>query len=148
MRVKKNDFDKLMYQAKYLSYYYSLLVNDQLSSDEAKANEQTLVFLVENEIARQIRKRAKYSKLLRSYRIAPADEALAEDPTVKESESATAIATQSQYAELTPGITAMNSVWEPIDAALQTIATGKDEPKTALPQAVDQIKSAILATQN
>jgi len=75
VRVKKNDFDKLMYQAKYLSYYYSLLVNDQLSSDEAKATEQTLVFLVENEIARQIRKRAKYSKLLRSYRIAPADEA-------------------------------------------------------------------------
>jgi arabinogalactan oligomer/maltooligosaccharide transport system substrate-binding protein len=35
-----------------------------------------------------------------------------------------------------------------MDAALQTIATGKAEPKTALPQAVDQIKSAIAAIQN
>lgn len=78
----------------------------------------------------------------------PAVEALANDPAILDSESATAIATQSKYAELTPGITAMNSVWEPIDSALQTIATGKAEPKTALPQAVEQIKSAIAATQN
>jgi arabinogalactan oligomer/maltooligosaccharide transport system substrate-binding protein len=78
----------------------------------------------------------------------PAVAALADDPVIQESESATAIATQSQYAELTPGITEMNSVWEPIDAALQTIATGKAEPDTALPQAVEQIQSAIAAIQN
>lgn len=77
----------------------------------------------------------------------PAVAALADDPVVQESEGAVAIATQSQYAELTPGITAMNAVWEPIDAALQTIATGKAEPKAALPAAVNQIKSAIAATQ-
>lgn len=75
----------------------------------------------------------------------PAVAALADDPSVQESEGAAAIAAQSQYAELTPGITAMNSVWEPVDAALQTIATGKAEPKTALPEAVKQIKSAIAA---
>ncbi|MBL1224112.1 extracellular solute-binding protein [Enterococcus sp. BWR-S5] len=78
----------------------------------------------------------------------PAVEALATDESILESESAAAIAEQSKHAELTPGITAMNSVWEPIDSALQTIATGKAEPKTALPQAVEQIKSAIAATQN
>ncbi len=108
-------------------------------SKNAELVEEFVKFISNEENAK-----VRYEKTLE----VPAVEALAEDPTVKESESATAIATQSQYAELTPGITAMNSVWEPIDAALQTIATGKDEPKTALPQAVDQIKSAIEATQN
>ncbi|WP_461197710.1 extracellular solute-binding protein [Enterococcus sp. N249-2] len=108
-------------------------------SKNAELAEEFVKFISNEENAK-----VRYEKTLE----VPAVEALAEDPTVKESESATAIATQSQYAELTPGITAMNSVWEPIDAALQTIATGKDEPKKALPQAVDQIKSAILATQN
>lgn len=75
----------------------------------------------------------------------PAVSVLAEDPVVKESESAVAIAKQSQYAQLTPGITAMNSVWVPMDAALQTIATGKAQPKDALTQAVEQIQAAIAA---
>lgn len=77
----------------------------------------------------------------------PAVAALADDPTVQESEGAMAIATQSQYAQLTPGITAMNSVWEPVDAALQTVATGKSDVKPALTEAVAQIKSAIAANQ-
>ena len=77
----------------------------------------------------------------------PAVASLTNDPVVKESEGAAAIAAQSQHAELTPGITAMNSVWEPVDAALQTIATGKAEPKDALTEAVKQIKSAIAANQ-
>ncbi|MHA3226288.1 sugar ABC transporter substrate-binding protein [Globicatella sulfidifaciens] len=76
----------------------------------------------------------------------PAVLALAEDPSVQESEAAAAIALQSQYAELMPGITAMNSVWIPIDQALQTIATGKAEPKDALEQAVEQIANDIEAT--
>lgn len=78
----------------------------------------------------------------------PAVAALADDPSVKESESAVAIAEQSKYAELTPGITEMNAVWKPIDAALQTVATGKAKPKDALPQAVEQIQSAIAANGN
>ncbi len=77
----------------------------------------------------------------------PAVAALADDPAVQESEGAAAIAAQSQYAELTPGITAMNSVWEPVDAALQTIATAKAESSAALPEAVKQIKSAIAANK-
>lgn len=77
----------------------------------------------------------------------PAVAALSEDEAVTASEGAAAIATQSQYAVLTPGITEMNSVWEPMDAALQTIATGKATPEIALPEAASQIKSAIAATK-
>ncbi|WP_314066596.1 extracellular solute-binding protein [uncultured Vagococcus sp.] len=77
----------------------------------------------------------------------PAVKSLAEDPTIMASETSKAIATQSQHAELTPGITAMNSVWEPVDAALQTIATGKGKPKEALISAVEQITAAIDATK-
>jgi arabinogalactan oligomer/maltooligosaccharide transport system substrate-binding protein len=39
----------------------------------------------------------------------------------------------------------MNQVWKPIDAALQTIATGKAQPKDALNQAVETIKGQIEA---
>lgn len=75
----------------------------------------------------------------------PAVKALAEDESVTSNESAKAVADQSQYADLTPGITEMNSVWEPIDSALQTIATGKAKPKDALDNAVTTIKNTISA---
>lgn len=75
----------------------------------------------------------------------PAVKALAEDESILASESAKAVAEQSQYAELTPGITEMNSVWEPIDSALQIIATGKSAPKSALDTAVTTIKNTIAA---
>ena len=42
----------------------------------------------------------------------------------------------------------MNAVWEPTDAALQTIATGKGKPSEVLPQAVEQIKASIAASSN
>lgn len=75
----------------------------------------------------------------------PAVKALAEDPVVKESEAAQAVAEQSQFSELTPNIPEMNEVWTPADSALQTIATGKAEPKEALDQAVETIKGQITA---
>ena len=75
----------------------------------------------------------------------PAVKALAEDPVVKESEAAQAVAEQSQFSELTPNIPEMNEVWTPADSALQTIATGKAEPKEALDQAVETIKGQIAA---
>ena len=75
----------------------------------------------------------------------PAVKALAEDPVVTESESAKAVANQSQYSQLTPGITAMDAVWQPIDSALQTIATGKAKPKEALKTAVETIEGTIAA---
>ncbi|MFS0864932.1 extracellular solute-binding protein [Fredinandcohnia sp. 179-A 10B2 NHS] len=76
----------------------------------------------------------------------PAVAALAEDPAVTESEAAKAVADQSQYSELMPSIPEMNEVWAPADAALQTIATGKAEPKEALDQAVETIKGQIEAS--
>ncbi len=75
----------------------------------------------------------------------PAIKTLAEDEDVLNTDSAKAVAAQSQYAELTPGITEMNSVWEPIDSALQTIATGKAKAKDALDNAVTTIKNTIAA---
>jgi len=55
------------------------------------------------------------------------------------------VAEQSKFAELTPNIPEMNEVWKPVDAALQTIATGKAEPKQAMTQAVDTIEGQIKA---
>ncbi|MDC3415876.1 sugar ABC transporter substrate-binding protein [Aquibacillus salsiterrae] len=78
----------------------------------------------------------------------PAVAALADDPAVTESEAAQAVAEQSQFSELMPNIPEMNSVWDPADAALQTIATGKAEPKEALDQAVETIKGSIEAANS
>lgn len=75
----------------------------------------------------------------------PAVKALAEDQEVMESDASKAIAEQSQFSDLTPGIPEMNEVWKPTDAALQTIATGKSEPQEALDQAVKSIKGQIEA---
>jgi len=75
----------------------------------------------------------------------PAVESLANDPIVTESETAEAVAEQSMHSELMPSIPEMNSVWEPADSALQTLATGKATPEEALEQAVDTIKGQIEA---
>ncbi len=75
----------------------------------------------------------------------PAVQALADDPVVAESEAARAVAEQSQFSELTPNIPEMNEVWTPADAALQTIATGKAQPKEAMDQAVKTIQGQIQA---
>ncbi|MCM3003293.1 sugar ABC transporter substrate-binding protein [Priestia koreensis] len=75
----------------------------------------------------------------------PAVKELADDPVVTKSEAAQAVAQQSQLSELTPNIPEMNEVWTPTDAALQTIATGKANPKEALNQAAKTIKGQIKA---
>lgn len=75
----------------------------------------------------------------------PAVAALASDPAVTESESAKAVAEQSKFSVLMPNIPQMNEVWVPTDSALQTIATGKAEPKAALDQAVETISGQIEA---
>lgn len=75
----------------------------------------------------------------------PAVASLANDPVVAESDAAKAVAEQSQFSELTPNIPEMNEVWTPTDAALQTIATGKAEPKDALNEAVETINGQIEA---
>ncbi|MDW2886032.1 sugar ABC transporter substrate-binding protein [Exiguobacterium artemiae] len=75
----------------------------------------------------------------------PAVSALAQDPTVTKSPAAQAVAEQSKFSELTPNVPAMNEVWKPVDAALQTIATGKAEPEAAMKQAVKTIDGQIEA---
>ena len=75
----------------------------------------------------------------------PAVKALVDDPAVKNSDVARAVAEQSQFSELIPNIPEMNEVWKPADSALQTIATGKAGPKAALDQAVETIKGQIEA---
>ena len=75
----------------------------------------------------------------------PAVSALAQDPTVTKSPAAQAVAEQSEFSELTPNVPEMNEVWKPVDAALQTIATGKAEPEAAMKQAVKTIDGQIEA---
>lgn len=75
----------------------------------------------------------------------PAIPTLAEDPVVAENPVAQAVAEQSVDAELTPNIPEMAEVWEPADAALQTVATGQAEPENALNEAAETIKGQIEA---
>lgn len=78
----------------------------------------------------------------------PAITSLAENPIVTENEVAQAVAEQSQDAELTPNIPEMNEVWDPVDSALQTIATGQAEPKEAMDNAVEIISGQIEASHS
>lgn len=73
----------------------------------------------------------------------PAVESLVENPVIADNEASQAMAEQSLYSELLPGIPAMNEVWGPIDSALQTIAIGSAEPENALNEAVDTILQNI-----
>lgn len=75
----------------------------------------------------------------------PAVASLADDPVVTSNEAAQAVAEQSQHSVLTPNVPEMNQVWEPIDSALQTIATGQADVKEALDQAVEIIRGQIEA---
>lgn len=78
----------------------------------------------------------------------PAVAALADDKAIVENEAAKAVAEQSKYSQVTPNIAEMAEVWTPIDAALQTVATGKAEPKDALNNAVETIKGQIEANHS
>lgn len=108
-------------------------------SENAELAEELLVFLANEENSR--------TRFEETQEV-PAIETLANDPIVAESEVAQAVAEQSIFAELTPNIPAMNEVWTPADSALQTIATGKAQPKDALNQAVETIEGQIEATHS
>ncbi|MEG7334982.1 sugar ABC transporter substrate-binding protein [Bacillus sp. 0102A] len=75
----------------------------------------------------------------------PAVKSLANDPAIMKSEAARAVTEQTRFAELTPNIPEMNEIWTPADSALQTIATGKADPKQALDQAAETAKGQIKA---
>lgn len=67
------------------------------------------------------------------------------DPVIANDELAHAVVVQSERAEPTPSIPEMESVWKPIDAALQLSMSGKQDPKSALSDAKDEIASQIEA---
>ncbi|MDF2854817.1 MAG: bacterial extracellular solute-binding family protein [Neobacillus sp.] len=77
----------------------------------------------------------------------PTNVALTNDPIIKDNEGAKAVAEQSQYAVPMPNIPEMGQVWDPMAKSLQTVVTGKAEPKAALDSAVEQIKANIAATK-
>jgi arabinogalactan oligomer / maltooligosaccharide transport system substrate-binding protein len=77
----------------------------------------------------------------------PTNIALTDDPIIKDNEGAKAVAEQSQYAVPMPNIPEMGQVWDPMAKSLQTVVTGKTEPKTALDSAVEQIKANIASTK-
>ncbi len=78
----------------------------------------------------------------------PTNVALVEDPAIAENEGAKAVAEQSQHAVPMPNIPEMAEVWKPMADALQTVVTGKSEPKAALDSAVEQIKANIEANHS
>lgn len=78
----------------------------------------------------------------------PAVAALSENESVSQDPAAQAVAEQSQNSELTPSIPEMNEVWLPVDAALQTVATGQQSPKDALDTAVQTILDQIQANHS
>ena len=57
------------------------------------------------------------------------------------------MAVQAARASAMPGIPEMGEVWAPANAALELSVTGKQEPKTALDNAVKQITMQIEAMQ-
>ncbi|MFP5112963.1 extracellular solute-binding protein [Bacillaceae bacterium C204] len=77
----------------------------------------------------------------------PTNKALLDDPVIKDNEGAKAVAEQSQYAVPMPNIPEMGQVWKPMADSLQTVVTGKAEPKAALDSAVEQIKANIESTK-
>ncbi|MGG3799399.1 extracellular solute-binding protein [Metabacillus fastidiosus] len=73
----------------------------------------------------------------------PPVKSLIEDRVIKENEIAYAVAEQSQNALPMPNIPEMAEVWKPMADSLQTIVTGKAEPKAALDSAVKGIETNI-----
>ncbi|MHC0036736.1 extracellular solute-binding protein [Pseudoneobacillus sp. C159] len=78
----------------------------------------------------------------------PTNVALLNDPAIAEDEGARAVAEQSQYAVPMPNIPEMGEVWKPMADALQTVVTGKAQPKAAMDAAVEQIKQNIEANHS
>ncbi len=68
---------------------------------------------------------------------------LIEDPIIADNEFSKAVAVQSQYAIPMPNIPEMGEVWGPMAAALETIATGKADAKSAMDEAAKTIKTNI-----
>ncbi|MEG7379273.1 extracellular solute-binding protein [Bacillus subtilis] len=105
-------------------------------SKNAELAQELAIFLVNEKNAK-----TRYEKT----KEVPAVKSLANDPAIMKSEAARAVTEQTRFAELTPNIPEMNEIWTPADSALQTIATGKADPKQALDQAAETAKGQIKA---
>ncbi|KML33195.1 extracellular solute-binding protein [Rossellomorea marisflavi] len=78
----------------------------------------------------------------------PTNEGLINDSAIAENEGAKAVAEQSKYAVPMPNIPEMGEVWDPMAKSLQTVVTGKQEPKAAMDAAVKQIEDNIKANHS
>src|SRR5699024_869271 len=75
--------------------------------------------------------------------IPPLVSLLDDEEWVSENEGAAAVMEQSKDAVAMPSIPEMAEVWDPVAAAVQTVATGKSDPKEALDTAVQLIEDNI-----
>ncbi|OZU88190.1 cyclodextrin-binding protein [Virgibacillus indicus] len=75
--------------------------------------------------------------------IPPLVSLIEDEQWVSENEGAAAVMAQSQNAIAMPSVPEMAEIWDPIAAAVQTVATDKAEPKEALKEAVDLINQNI-----
>ncbi|MFM2480842.1 extracellular solute-binding protein [Celerinatantimonas sp. YJH-8] len=78
----------------------------------------------------------------------PAIKSILTDPDFTKNAQASAVAEQAKYATAMPNVPEMNTIWTPVNSALQLIATGKEKVKPALNTAVDNIKMQIQVTQS
>ncbi|PFA66433.1 cyclodextrin-binding protein [Bacillus sp. AFS015802] len=78
----------------------------------------------------------------------PTNQGLIDDPAIADNPGAKAVAEQSQFAVPMPNIPEMGEVWGPMADSLQTVVTGKQEPKAALDAAVKQIEQNIDANHS
>ncbi|MFM2477994.1 extracellular solute-binding protein [Celerinatantimonas sp. MCCC 1A17872] len=77
----------------------------------------------------------------------PALKSLVNDPEFNKNAGAVAVAEQAKYATAMPNNPEFNTIWTPVNNALQLIATNKSQIKPALDNAVNNIKMQIQMTQ-
>ena len=83
--------------------------------------------------------------MFEKYNEIPPVTSLQEDATIKDNEVAAAVFAQSKDGVPMPNIAEMGQVWEPMAAALQLVATNKQDAQKSADDAVKQIKQQIEA---
>ncbi len=80
--------------------------------------------------------------------IPPLKSLIDDEEWVKSNEGAAAVMSQSKDAVAMPDVPEMEEIWDPMQAAIQMVATGKAEPKDALNEAVKTINEQIKANHS
>ena len=83
--------------------------------------------------------------MFEKYNEIPPVTSLQEDASIKDNEVAAAVFAQSKDGVPMPNIAEMGQVWEPMAAALQLVATDKQDAQKSADDAVKQIKQQIEA---